>query len=78
MSAVDMGISQAYSYGGNVPAQNGAGIMDVAKSAYKFAAKNKVLTKAANVGKTLGIPGSEIVGKVAKLTGTGKKRKSKK
>jgi len=81
MSAVDMGISQAYSYG-NVPIQNGSGLMgDIlkgAKTVAKVVKDNKLLSKAAAVGQFVGIPGSQQLKQVAKMTGTGKKRKSKK
>lgn len=83
-SVSKVGNSMTYSYGGpsGYTPQSGAGVMgDIlkgAKTVAKVVKDNKLLSKAAAVGQFAGIPGSQQLKQVAKMTGTGKKRKSKK
>jgi len=79
-SVSKVGNSMTYSYGGpsGYTPQSGAGIVDVVKSGVKFAQKHKVVSKIGGVMGALDIPGASAVKTAAKMTGTGKKRKSKK
>lgn len=55
--------------------QNGEGIKDVIRSVHNFIKKNRVISKAANILGTLGVPHAGTVGSIAATAGYGKMRR---
>jgi len=58
--------------------QNGQGIRDVIRSVHNFVKKNKLISKAANVLGSLGVPHAGTIGSIASTAGYRKKRRYRK
>lgn len=78
MSASQAGIGLTYNGGGttpNIAFQRGGSILG---DTNKFLKKTHLVSHAASIGDALDVPGAKALKKASKLTGYGKKRKTKK